>query len=100
MLMVRMFRILLAALLLGPIAAEILLPSVVSCAETGDCCAPDGACDHSGVVCPCCAIPGPSVEPPFSAEAADVPAGPTGTTPGTAELPLLPTDILHVPKSL
>ena len=98
--MSRLVRILLIALLLGPQVAEILPPPAAACGETRGCCGPDGACDASCVACPCCANPAPGVTSAIPAGAPGGPAGPAGTTQGAAALPLLPTDILHVPRSL
>ncbi len=100
MVMTRLLRIVLVALLVGPLAAEVLMPSAVSCEETSDCCAPDGACDESCVLCPCCTIPAPTVMSCLSVEPVDAPAGHVGTQSGAAALPLLPAEIQHVPKSL
>jgi hypothetical protein len=98
--MIRLVRVVLVALLIGPQAAKVLLPPFASCEERRDCCAPDGACDASCVTCPCCASPAPSVLSTFSAGPVNVPAGFARATPDATVLPVLPTEILHVPKSL
>jgi hypothetical protein len=100
MIMARLLRILVVAMLVGPQVAELVLPSVASCEDGHHCCSPDGTCDATLVVCPCCATTAPIVTSTFSAESADAPTGRVGTNPGSAALPLLPTEILHVPKSL
>jgi len=98
--MIRLVRVVLVALLIGPQAVGTFLPSFASCEETRNCCAPDGACDADCVACPCCASPAPIVHSTFSAGAMDAPMGFARATSGATALPLLPTDILHVPKSL
>jgi len=98
--MIRLVHVVLVALLIGPQVAGRFLPSFASCEETRDCCAPDGACDENCVACPCCASPAPVVLPTFSAGAVDAPARFARATSGATALPVLPTDILHVPKSL
>ena len=100
MTMARLLRILLVAVLVGPRVAELALPAVASCEDGHHCCSPDGTCDATAVVCPCCASIAPIATSTLSDEPAGAPTGRVGIHPGAAELPLLPTEILHVPKSL
>jgi hypothetical protein len=96
----RVLSILLVAILSGSMAGEVILPPVDPCQQASDCCAPDAGCDENCVVCLRCANHTPSVMAFFSTDPVVVPVSSAATTPGALALPLLPTDILHVPRSL
>lgn len=100
MIMVRILHLLFLALLLGPPVGTWLAPADARCEQSSDCCAPDGTCDDSCAVCPCCAGPAPNVTASVEARPLAAPPGPAAPAPGAAVLPLLSTDILHIPKSL
>jgi hypothetical protein len=100
MTMTRLTHILFVALLLGPPVGTRLAPTEAGCEQARDCCAPDGTCDDSCVACPCCPGPAPNVAASVEAGPLAAPPGPATPAPGAAVLPLLSTDILHIPKSL
>jgi hypothetical protein len=100
MVMNRLLRILLLAVLLGPQVGTFLAPPEVFCEETSDCCTPDGVCDVDCVVCAFCVSRIPSLTPSISVESIGAHPGATNTAASAAPLPLHPKDILHVPKSL
>ena len=96
---IRLLRVLAMALLLGPQVGTVLVPTEALCEESRDCCAPDEGCDVSCVVCACCPGRSLSSTPSVSLEPVDSQVGSSGPLAATVALPLLPTDILHVPKS-
>lgn len=96
--MTRLIPVLLVTLLIGAQVEAVVGPHEVLCQETSDCCTPEGVCDVDCVACACCAT-----HPGF---ACFVTADPIRTTPGEATpasraltLPLVPTEVLHVPKA-
>ena len=95
----RVLSALLVMVLAGSMASEAILPPVDPCQETRDCCDPDAACDESCVVCLRCPNHVPSVAAFFSAEPVIGPVSSAEAASGALRLPLLPTDILHVPRS-
>ena len=96
----RVLGILLVAVLSGSMVGEVIPPPVDPCARANDCCAPDAGCDENCVVCLRCANHTPSLLAFFSADPLVVPVSSAATTTGALTLPLLSTDILHVPRSL
>ena len=95
----RLLHVLLLAILFGPQVGTILVPHEGVCQETSDCCPPGAVCDVNCVSCACC-----SKLTNFSSIAAlgptTVVSDPATTGPGSIALPLFPTEILHVPKSV
>ena len=95
----RVLCALLVAVLAGSMAGEVVLTPADPCQETRDCCDPDAACDETCVVCLRCPNHVPSVAAFFSVEPLIFPVSSTEAAAGALALPLLPTDILHVPRS-
>ena len=97
---IRLVHIVFAVLLLAPPMSTVLTPPEQACEQSQDCCAPDGSCDDSCVACPCCPGPAPEVPAAVQADPLAAPPRPALAAPGSANLPLRTTDILHIPKSL
>ena len=95
----RVLTALLVVVLAGSMASEAILPPVDACQETRSCCDPDAACDENCVVCLRCPNHVPSVAAFFSDEPVIGPESSTELASGALTLPLLSTDILHVPRS-
>ena len=87
--------LLLVALFLGP-QVGVLVAHQDSCQDASNCCSPNGVCDVNCVVCEC--YPGRLTS--LSPEPISAGVGVATTVAGALALPLLATDILHVPKSL
>lgn len=97
--MIRLTRILLIALLIGPQVGTVVFPVDALCQEERDCCDPEGVCDVSCVQCVCCASRVPTLT---SASSIGLFAAVFGTpaVAATAAPPQpTPRDILHVPKT-
>jgi len=97
--MIRLARILLVTLLLGPQVGMVVLPVEPPCQEERDCCDPDGACDVICVQCVCCVGRVPTLT---SASSIDLLAasGTPAVAAAAAPRQPAPCDILHIPKSI
>src|SRR5438093_657476 len=92
----RLFRILLLALLLVPSVGQVLKPVQEVCAGEQDCCGPNGLCDVNCVHCPCCGAR--AITFSSAAVVEDLDGPPTPTTPARAVAPpsVPPSDILPI----
>lgn len=95
----RLIGILLLGLLLGPQVGTMFVPAAVPGQESRDCCAPDRDCDVNCVACACGSNRALGFITLVSLEPVDPQLGSSIPVAAALDLPLLPTDILHVPKS-
>ena len=100
MAMIRLRNLLFVALLLGPPVGAIVAAPEAVCEQTRECCAPDGSCADDCVACPCCAGPAPNLTASIETGPLSAPPRPAAPAGDAATLPLLSTEILHIPKSL
>lgn len=99
--MIRILRILLLAVLLGPTAGQVLQYAQDACVEgRRDCCDPLEQCDSGCTECACCAVTAFTLQSAASSGAVE--AAPLPAAVAVAVSPPLapPSDILHVPKSV
>lgn len=98
--MSRLLHVLLLAVLLGPQVGPILVTHEDVCQEASDCCPPGGVCDVNCVTCPCCMGRLTNFSSIVALDPITVASGSATIGPGSVALPLLSTEILHVPKSV
>lgn len=98
MAMIRLARILLVAMLLGPQVGMVVLPVEPLCQEERDCCDPEGVCDIECVQCACCTGRVPTLTSASSLERCSAASGAAPPAASAAPAQPAPRDILHVPK--
>ena len=96
--MIRLARIFLVTLLLGPQVAMVVLRVQPACQECRDCCDPEGVCDVNCLQCACCASRVPTLNCSSSIELIAADSGtPAVAAVATPPQPA-PRDILILTK--